>query len=246
MIYFFFGSSPSLELLYSLSHHCFEYESFFFFGGMAADNKPTKCPFSACHQNVFLSKSLISNYKVLISLRLSLCLSLSEGQELVGDGGGGSGFRGGWAAWLDTVTCERPESGESTGSRVRTQKAREGLSGGGRGDWRGEATLGTKADSADTSHPLRVRLSLAPWGTLHSSESCSPRAEATETLNILSRKWPLTHIELISDLFSPSYQPWSNINRLQPDYLFRLWNAGSLYFTHYKTDFHPVTPWFGI
>lgn len=34
---------------------------------------------------------------------------------------------------MDTVACERPESGESTGSRVPTQKAREGLAGGGRG-----------------------------------------------------------------------------------------------------------------
>lgn len=65
---------------------------------------------------------------------------------------------------MDTVACEMPESGESTGSKFYPQRAREGLGGGPRGDRGGEATLGTKADSADTSHPLGARLSLAPWG----------------------------------------------------------------------------------
>lgn len=65
---------------------------------------------------------------------------------------------------MDTVACERPESGESTGSRVHTQRAREGLGGGGKGDRGGEATLGTKADSTDTSHPLRGSAVSGPLG----------------------------------------------------------------------------------
>lgn len=135
-----------------------------------------------------------------LSISLSPFFSLSQGQELVGDGDGGSGFRGGWAGWLDTVACERPESGKSTGSRVRTQRAREGLGGGGRGDRGGEATLGTKADSTDTSHPLGVWLSLAPWGPCSlvklpataASASCSLREEAAETLSTQSGSdlWP--------------------------------------------------------
>lgn len=64
--------------------------------------------------------------QVINFLQLGDSSPLSQGQELVGDGDGGSGFRGGWAGWLDTVACERPESGESTGSRVHTQRARDG------------------------------------------------------------------------------------------------------------------------
>lgn len=101
---------------------------------------------------------------------------------------------------MDTVACESPESGESTGSRVHTQRARGGgLGGGGRGGRGGEATLGTKADRTDTSHPLRVRLSLAPCGIsvqscqrytqlTHSSGFSEPLTESqsTKTLNAQS------------------------------------------------------------
>lgn len=178
--------------------HSIELQMYLFFIFMytyRSNDRGCKPNIVYCHNlppKSWFSKCLIGDYKIFIFLpthSVFFSLSLSQGQGLVGDGGGGSEFRGGWAAWLDTVTCERPESGESTGSRVHTQKAREGLSGGGRGGWGGEATLGTKADSTDTSHPLWV---LAPWGILHSSESCSPRAEATETLSRQSRNdlWP--------------------------------------------------------
>lgn len=57
---------------------------------------------------------------------------------------------------------KRPESGESTGSRVHTQRALRG--GGGRADRGGEATLGTKADRTDTSHPARGSAVSGPLG----------------------------------------------------------------------------------
>lgn len=79
----------------------------------------------------------------------------------------------------EALGSEGGERGDWTQSHVKGQRAASpqgagsthkgpvggGLGGGGRGDRGGEATLGTKADSTDTSHPLRVRLSLAPWGT---------------------------------------------------------------------------------
>lgn len=72
--------------------------------------------------------------------------------------GSEGGERGDWTQ--SHVKGQRAGSPQGAGSTHKGPGRGSGVG----GECGGEATLGTKADSTDTSHPLRVRLSLAPWG----------------------------------------------------------------------------------
>lgn len=90
---------------------------------------------------IYVFNNILNIYLLLWSICPSLRVRSRLEMEALGSQGG---ERHDWTQSL----VKGPESGESTGSRVHTQKAREGLGGGDRG---GEATLGSKAD---TCHPL--------------------------------------------------------------------------------------------
>lgn len=124
---------------------------------------------------------------------------------------GVSGVIGHSRMWKARERRVHREQGPHTKGRAKGRELRreggEWVSEAWRGDRGGEATLGTKADSTDTSHPQRVRLSLAPWGIYSliyvelpaphcwataAPVSCSLRAEAAKTLRTQcsSDLWP--------------------------------------------------------
>lgn len=126
--------------------------------------------------------------------------------------------------WLLTETeapsSEEGEQGDWTQSHVKGQRAASPQGARSSHTQRAkEAMLGTKADSTDTSYPLRGWLSLPPWGThsliceelpvLHcwSPESSSCSDVAAEKVSTQSSKWTLAHISLTRGCFLSLISP---------------------------------------
>lgn len=98
-------------------------------------------------------------FRVLISVPPRVRSRLEMETEVV-DSDGGGGAPGDWTQ--SHVKSQRLAS--RRGVRSAHKSLRRGFVGAGGTGRRIGATLGTRADSADASHPLRVRLSLAPRG----------------------------------------------------------------------------------